>query len=311
MNIKDLSCINNTYKKYNPKSSALKKLIEKLKKEDEYEESRNNHNNHNLNKSNNISNNNSIQISSFGDSELFTLGNSNINENNKINKQKRKNKKEHNKLRYKSELNSNQLRNKKIRTFDKITESKYKYNKMNSDIDLIRDRIKKISNNIYTHGNLNIKIKSLSKKNHSMKSLYNSTNYKNNKKYYFSPVLSLENISYIKNKKHKSKSMNMKIHLTKEEKDYIIKYEELKVKFEEQREKMKKEKDNLIIIQQKIKFFKKKFEKYSDLVQFNKTLNEQNYILLNNLSFSDEVRKKQAKLIEFLRNQIKKIKKYN
>ena len=73
MNIHDLSCSNNNindndnknirYKKYNPKSSALKILIEKLKKEDEYEESKNN--------------NNSIQISSLCDSGLFTLGNSN------------------------------------------------------------------------------------------------------------------------------------------------------------------------------------------------------------------------------------------
>ena len=63
------------------------------------------------------------------------------------------------------------------------------------------------------------------------------------------------------------------------------------------------------MLQQKIKMLQKKFEKYPELVEFNKTLNEQNFILIKNLNFPDDVRKKQAKLIEVLQNQIKKIKK--
>ena len=229
--------INKEFKKYNPKSSALKILIEKLKKENEYEEAKNN--------------NSSIQISSFCDSGLFTLGNSNETSLNidafKYSKEKKK--------------------NKNIRTF----------------IDIFRNRINRISKNN------NIKIVPYIKKNYSVKSL---------------------NISMIKNKKRKSKSMkSINKYILKEENEYLIKYKQLRKKFDIQREKMKQEKENVILLQQKIKFFQKKLEKYSELLDFNKTVNKQNYILLNNINFSDDVRQKQAKLILLLQNQIKKLKK--
>ena len=227
------------YKKYNPKSSALKLLIKKLKKENEYEESRNNNKSYNSN---------SIQISSFGDSELFTLGNSN---NNIILSKEKKHKK------YNSELNSDILKIKNIRTFDKIMDSKSK----------------KLSSNILN---------------------YNST-----------PDLSLlKSKLYInKYKKKRPKSM-IKI----KEKDYYIKYKELRDKFILQREKMKNEKENVIRLQQKIKLIKKKLEKKLELVDFNKTLNEQNNILIKNLTFSDNIRKRNSELINILQNRIKKIK---
>ena len=314
MNIHDLSCINrkqdtknNRYKKYNPKSSALKQLIEKLKKDDEYEETINKNNNNDSNKSNY-----SIQVSSFADSGLFTLGNSNINSSSEKTKIKKtenfKNDNKNLKKEYKSELyNTNKLKTKNVRTFDKIMDSNNnKYNKIDSEIDLIRDRIKKIS----SHLNLNdsTKMDSLIYKNNSMKSLLKS-NYKIKNLYFpISSVLSMGNLSHIKNNKIvKSKSV-VNIKIKKEEKIYMIKYKELREKFENQREKMKKEKENVIFLKQKIKLFNKKFEKYSELVEFNKTLNEQNIILINNLKYSDDVRKKQANLIEVLQNQIKKIK---
>ena len=314
MNIHDLSCINrkqdtknNRYKKYNPKSSALKQLIEKLKKDDEYEETINKNNNNDFNKSNY-----SIQVSSFADSGLFTLGNSNINSSSEKTKIKKtenfKNDNKNLKKEYKSELyNTNKLKTKNVRTFDKIMDSNNnKYNKIDSEIDLIRDRIKKIS----SHLNLNdsTKMDSLIYKNNSMKSLLKS-NYKIKNLYFpISSVLSMGNLSHIKNNKIvKSKSV-VNIKIKKEEKIYMIKYKELREKFENQREKMKKEKENVIFLKQKIKLFNKKFEKYSELVEFNKTLNEQNIILINNLKYSDDVRKKQANLIEVLQNQIKKIK---
>ena len=314
MNIHDLSCINrkqdtknNRYKKYNPKSSALKQLIEKLKKDDEYEETINKNNNNDSNKSNY-----SIQVSSFADSGLFTLGNSNINSSSEKTKIKKtenfKNDNKNLKKEYKSELyNTNKLKTKNVRTFDKIMDSNNnKYNKIDSEIDLIRDRIKKIS----SHLNLNdsTKMDSLIYKNNSMKSLLKS-NYKIKNLYFpISSVLSMGNLSHIKNNKIvKSKSV-VNIKIKKEEKIYMIKYKELREKFEAQREKMKKEKENVIFLKQKIKLFNKKFEKYSELVEFNKTLNEQNIILINNLKYSDDVRKKQANLIEVLQNQIKKIK---
>ena len=227
------------YKKYNPKSSALKLLIKKLKKENEYEESRNNNKSYNSN---------SIQISSFGDSELFTLGNSN---NNILSSKEKKHKK------YNSELNSDIIKIKNIRTFDKIMDSKSK----------------KLSSNILN---------------------YNST-----------PDLSLlKSKLYInKYKKKRPKSM-IKI----KEKDYYIKYKELRDKFILQREKMKNEKENVIILQQKIKLIKKKLEKKLELVDFNKTLNEQNNILIKNLTFSDNIRKRNSELINILQNRIKKIK---
>ena len=225
------------YKKYNPKSSALKLLIKKLKKENEYEESRNNNKSYNSN---------SIQISSFGDSELFTLGNSN---NNIISSKEKKHKK------YNSELNFDILKIKNIRTFDKIMDSKSK----------------KLSTNILN---------------------YNST-----------PDLSLLKSKLNKYKKKRPKSM-IKI----KEKDYYIKYKELRDKFILQREKMKNEKENVIILQQKIKLIKKKLEKKLELVDFNKTLNEQNNILIKNLTFSDNIRKRNSELIKRLQNQIKKIK---
>ena len=313
MNIHDLSCINrkqdtknNRYKKYNPKSSALKQLIEKLKKDDEYEETINKNNNNDFNKSNY-----SIQVSSFADSGLFTLGNSNINsssEKTKIKKIEKEYDNKNLKKEYKSELyNTKKLKTKNVRTFDKIMDSNNnKYNKIDSEIDLIRDRIKNIS----SHLNLNdsTKIDSLIYKNNSMKSLLKS-NYKIKNLYFpISSVLSMGNLSHIKNNKIvKSKSV-VNIKIKKEEKIYMIKYKELREKFEAQREKMKKEKENVIFLKQKIKLFNKKFEKYSELVEFNKTLNEQNIILINNLKYSDNVRKKQANLIEVLQNQIKKIK---
>ena len=313
MNIHDLSCINRKqdtknyrYKKYNPKSSALKQLIEKLKKDDEYEETINKNNNNDSNKSNY-----SIQVSSFADSGLFTLGNSNINsssEKTKIKKLEKEYDNKNLKKENKSELyNTNKLKTKNVRTFDKIMDSNNnKYNKIDSEIDLIRDRIKKIS----SHLNLNdsTKMDSLIYKNNSMKSLLKS-NYKIKNLYFpISSVLSMGNLSHIKNNKIlKSKSV-INIKIKKEEKIYMIKYKELREKFENQREKMKKEKENVIFLKQKIKLFSKKFEKYSELVEFNKTLNEQNIILINNLKYSDDVRKKQANLIEVLQNQIKKIK---
>ena len=244
---------NKEFKKYNPKSSALKILIEKLKKENEYEEAKNN--------------NSSIQISSFCDSGLFTLGNSNETSLNiddfKYSKEKKK--------------------NKNIRTFENIMNSSSNFNKTNSEIDIFRNRINRISKNN------NIKIVPYIKKNYSVKSL---------------------NISMIKNKKRKSKSMkSINKYILKEENEYLIKYKQLRKKFDIQREKMKQEKENVILLQQKIKFFQKKLEKYSELLDFNKTLNKQNYILLNNINFSDDVRQKQAKLIVLLQNQIKKLKK--
>ena len=227
------------YKKYNPKSSALKLLIKKLKKENEYEESRNNNKSYNSN---------SIQISSFGDSELFTLGNSN---NNIISSKEKKHKK------YNSELNFDILKIKNIRTFDKIMDSKSK----------------KLSSNILN---------------------YNST-----------PDLSLlKSKLYINKYKKKRPKSIIKI----KEKDYYIKYKELRDKFILQREKMKNEKENVIILQQKIKLIKKKLEKKLELVDFNKTLNEQNNILIKNLTFSDNIRKRNSELINILQNRIKKIK---
>ena len=161
------------YKKYNPKSSALKLLIKKLKKENEYEESRNNNKYYNSN-------------------------------NNIILSKEKKHKK------YNSELNSDILKIKNIRTFDKIMDSKSK----------------KLSSNILN---------------------YNST-----------PDLSLlKSKLYInKYKKKRPKSM-IKI----KEKDYYIKYKELRDKFILQREKMKNEKENVIILQQKIKLIKKNWKK--------------------------------------------------
>ena len=126
---------NKEFKKYNPKSSALKILIEKLKKENEYEEAKNN--------------NSSIQISSFCDSGLFTLGNSNETSLNidafKYSKEKKK--------------------NKNIRTFENIMNSSSNFNKTNSEIDIFRNRINRISKNN------NIKIVPYIKKNYSVKSL--------------------------------------------------------------------------------------------------------------------------------------------
>ena len=214
------------------------------------------------------------------------------------------------KKKYKSELNSNILRSKNIRTFDKILDSEGKYNKLNSEIDLIRNKIKKISKSINI--NTSTKIDSLIKKNNSMNSLLNS-NYKlKNTFLKFPSVMSMENLSHIKHINGRSTSTNINnyknIKRDKEEKYFKKKYKELKGKFLYQREKMKKEKEEVISLQQKIKLLLIKFEKLTELVEFNETLTEQNKILLNNLEFSQDVSKKQAKLIEVLQNQIKTIK---
>ena len=183
-----------------------------------------------------------------------------------------------------------------LKMINKITNSSSKFNKTNSEIDIFKNRIK----NRASYGNKNI-IVPLIKKNYSMKSLLKSNMTKN--QLFKISSTSIGNISMIKKSKARSKSM----YIIKEENEYNTKYKKLRKKFENQREKMKEEKNNIIALQQRIKFFKKKLETYPDLVEFNKTLNKQNNILINNLNCSDDVRKKQAKLIILLQNQLKKL----
>ena len=160
------------------------------------------------------------------------------------------------------------------------------------------------------------------KKTFSTKSIISLRTNSKNKKYLLSSNSSLtsEHTPYIKKRKSRPLSVNCRIgsidsnksnkrvKIYNEEKQYKKKYNELREKFELQREKMKSEKQNIMSLQQKIKIFDKKFEKYPELIEYNNTLNEQNQTLIDNLSISDEVRKKQSKLIEALQNEIKSFK---
>ena len=162
---------------------------------------------------------------------------------------------------------------------------------------------------------INTKKNNIIKKTYSAKSI--RTNSKKRKFYPLSSISSLEfeNISVIKAKKERPYSVNnrnidinKKNKKYKEENNYRKKYKELKEKFELQKEKMKSEKQNIISLRQKIKIIDKKYEKYPELVKYNKTLSEQNKILMYNLNNSDEARKKQSLLIEALKNEINLIK---
>ena len=348
-------------KKYKPRSSALKKLINKLKKEEElydnncvdsYKFTKKSTNydtgKRNINSNNNNNNNNS-SINSFqiNESELFTLGNSNISLSTLNSKKPKKNKVKEkekynidssitfrkNKKYKKSKSNSSvefkydnkfyprtgittaKSKDKNLKKFEKILSSKERYDILKEEMNSIQAQIKNISERINL-GNSSKRDKYL-KKTYSAKLI--KMNSKNNKYLNLSSTssLNLDDVSYKKKKKSKPLSVNcsydsnksgQKTKKSKEEKIYKNKYKELREKFDLQREKMKSEKQNILSLQQKIKILEKKHEKYPELVEYNNTLNEQNIMLKNNLNILDNVRKKQSLLIEALKNEIYEIK---
>ena len=354
INDKDM---NKKEKKYKPRSSALKKLIDKLKKEDELYDN-NCIDSYNFNKKiikdnagknniNNNNNNNNSSINSFqiNESELFTLGNSNISlstlnsKNPKQNKLKEKNKKcidnsntfrknkkykkskssvdfKYNKKFYpRTGITTAKSKDKNLKRFEKILSSKERYDILKEEMDSIQAQINNISERINL-GNSSKKDKYM-KKTFSAKLI--KINSKNNKNLNLSSIssLNLDDATYTKKKKNRPLSVNcsydsnkssQKTKKSKEEKIYKNKYKELREKFDLQREKMKSEKQNILSLQQKIKILEKKHEKYPELVEYNNTLNEQNLMLKNNLNIFDEVRKKQSLLIEALKNEIYEIK---
>ena len=348
-------------KKYKPRSSALKKLINKLKKEEElydnncvdsYKFTKKSTNydtgKRNINSNNNNNNNNS-SINSFqiNESELFTLGNSNISLSTLNSKKPKKNKVKEkekynidssitfrkNKKYKKSKSNSSvefkydnkfyprtgittaKSKDKNLKKFEKILSSKERYDILKEEMNSIQAQIKNISERINL-GNSSKRDKYL-KKTYSAKLI--KMNSKNNKYLNLSSIssLHLDEASYTKKKKSRPLSVNcsydsnksgQKTKKSKEEKIYKNKYKELREKFDLQREKMKSEKQNILSLQQKIKILEKKHEKYPELVEYNNTLNEQNIMLKNNLNILDNVRKKQSLLIEALKNEIYEIK---
>jgi len=349
-------------KKYKPRSSALKKLINKLKKEDElydnncidsYKYTKKSTNdvtgkrNININSNNNNSSINSFQIN---ESELFTLGNSNISLSTLNSKKPKKIKvKEKEKEKYNMDSSRTFRKNKKykkpnssvefkydkkfyprtgittakskdknLKKFEKILSSKKRYDILKEEMDSIQAQINNISERI--------NLGDSSKRDKYMKKTYSAKlikmNPKNNKYLNISSFssLKLDDASYRKKKKSRPLSVNcsydsnksnksgQKTKKSKEEKIYKNKYQELREKFDLQRDKMKSEKQNIISLQQKIKILEKKHEKYPELVEYNNTLNEQNIMLKNNLNILDDVRKKQSLLIEALKNEIYRIK---
>ena len=348
-------------KKYKPRSSALKKLINKLKKEEElydnncvdsYKFTKKSTNydtgKRNINSNNNNNNNNS-SINSFqiNESELFTLGNSNISLSTLNSKKPKKNKVKEkekynidssitfrkNKKYKKSKSNSSvefkydnkfyprtgittaKSKDKNLKKFEKILSSKERYDILKEEMNSIQAQIKNISERINL-GNSSKRDKYL-KKTYSAKLI--KMNSKKNKYLNLSSIssLHLDEASYTKKKKSRPLSVNcsydsnksgQKTKKGKEEKIYKNKYKELREKFDLQREKMKSEKQNILSLQQKIKILEKKHEKYPELVEYNNTLNEQNIMLKNNLNILDNVRKKQSLLIEALKNEIYEIK---
>ena len=346
-------------KKYKPRSSALKKLINKLKKEEElydnncvdsYKFTKKSTNydtgKRNIN-SNNNNNNSSINSFQINESELFTLGNSNISLSTLNSKKPKKNKvKEKEKEKYNIDSSITFRKNKKykksnssvefkydnkfyprtgittakskdrnLKKYEKILSSKERYDILKEEMNSIQAQIKNISERINL-GNSSKRDKYL-KKTYSAKLI--KMNSKNNKYLNLSSIssLHLDEASYTKKKKSRPLSVNcsydsnksgQKTKKGKEEKIYKNKYKELREKFDLQREKMKSEKQNILSLQQKIKILEKKHEKYPELVEYNNTLNEQNIMLKNNLNILDNVRKKQSLLIEALKNEIYEIK---
>ena len=345
-------------KKYKPRSSALKKLINKLKKEDElydnncidsYKYTKKRTNYVTGKKNININNNNSsIKSFQINESELFTLGNSNISlstlnskkpKNNKVKEKEkygidysrtfRKNKnykKSNSSVEFKYDkkfypragITTAKSKDKNLKKFEKILSSKERYDILKEEMDSIQAQINNISERI--------NLGDSSKREKYMKKTYSAKlikmNSKNNKYLNISSIssLKLDDASYTKKKKSRPLSVNcsydsnksnksgQKTKKSKEEKIYKNKYQELREKFDLQRDKMKSEKQNIISLQQKIKILEKKHEKYPELVEYNNTLNEQNIMLKNNLNILDDVRKKQSLLIEALKNEIYGIK---
>ena len=346
-------------KKYKPRSSALKKLINKLKKEEElydnncvdsYKFTKKSTNydtgKRNIN-SNNNNNNSSINSFQINESELFTLGNSNISlstlnskkpKKNKVKEKEkynidssitfRKNKKYKksksngsvefkydNKFYPRTGITTAKSKDRNLKKYEKILSSKERYDILKEEMNSIQAQIKNISERINL-GNSSKRDKYL-KKTYSAKLI--KMNSKNNKYLNLSSIssLHLDEASYTKKKKSRPLSVNcsydsnksgQKTKKGKEEKIYKNKYKELREKFDLQREKMKSEKQNILSLQQKIKILEKKHEKYPELVEYNNTLNEQNIMLKNNLNILDNVRKKQSLLIEALKNEIYEIK---
>ena len=348
-------------KKYKPRSSALKKLINKLKKEEElydnncvdsykftkkstnYDTGKRNINSNNNNNNNN--NNSSINSFQINESELFTLGNSNISLSTLNSKKPKKNKlkekekynidssitfrknkkykksnssvefKYDNKFYPRTGITTAKSKDRNLKKYEKILSSKERYDILKEEMNSIQAQIKNISERINL-GNSSKRDKYL-KKTYSAKLI--KMNSKKNKYLNLSSIssLHLDEASYTKKKKSRPLSVNcsydsnksgQKTKKGKEEKIYKNKYKELREKFDLQREKMKSEKQNILSLQQKIKILEKKHEKYPELVEYNNTLNEQNIMLKNNLNILDNVRKKQSLLIEALKNEIYEIK---
>ena len=342
----DVKDIKKKEKKYKPRSSALKKLINKLKKEEELYDNNCIDSYKFTKKSTNDDtgkrkiNNNNSSINSFqiNESELFTLGNSKISlstlnskkpKKNKINNsstfcKNKKNKNSNNSIEFRYDkkfypttgITTAKSKDKNLKKFEKILSSKERYNILKEEMDSILTQINNISERINL-GNSSKREKYM-KKTYSAKLI--KMNSKNNKYLNLSSTssLNLDDVSYKKKKKSKPLSVNCSYDSNKsgqktkksnkEEKIYKNKYKELREKFDLQREKMKSEKQNILSLQQKIKILEKKHEKYPELVEYNNTLNEQNLMLTNNLNILDDVRKKQSLLIEALKNEIYEIK---
>ena len=342
----DVKDIKKKEKKYKPRSSALKKLINKLKKEEELYDNNCIDSYKFTKKSTNDDtgkrkiNNNNSSINSFqiNESELFTLGNSKISlstlnskkpKKNKINNsstfcKNKKNKNSNNSVEFRYDkkfypttgITTAKSKDKNLKKFEKILSSKERYNILKEEMDSILTQINNISERI--------NLGNSSKREKYMKKAYSAKlikmNSKNNKYLNLSSTssLNLDDVSYKKKKKSKPLSVNCSYDSNKsgqktkksnkEEKIYKNKYKELREKFDLQREKMKSEKQNILSLQQKIKILEKKHEKYPELVEYNNTLNEQNLMLTNNLNILDDVRKKQSLLIEALKNEIYEIK---
>ena len=241
-------------KKYKPRSSALKKLINKLKKEEElydnncvdsYKFTKKSTNydtgKRNINSNNNNNNNNS-SINSFqiNESELFTLGNSNISLSTLNSKKPIKNKvKEKEKEKYnidssitfrknkkykKSKSNSSvefkydnkfyprtgittaKSKDRNLKKYEKILSSKERYDILKEEMNSIQAQIKNISERINL-GNSSKRDKYL-KKTYSAKLI--KMNSKNNKYLNLSSIssLHLDEASYTKKKKSRPLSVN-------------------------------------------------------------------------------------------------------
>ncbi len=260
-----LNTNNSNNNSYRPKSSALKNLIEQLKKNEEYSFMNNTSKNINEkqikkdNIKNNVMNNIIKKEEIIPEKNMIKMDINNIEKNN---------------MKYLELKNEMEQVQKQLYQFN--SKIKRSVSETNKEIIFPKSYSNKKKNYSKKRKKINI--------DNSFSSLNDSYN----------SNLSSKKKNYIRNNSSSSKKKSV----------YKEKYLELKNKYDLQREKIASENQNIISLENKIKIISKKNENYNQLVEYNKKLFSQSELLKKQIYESENIRNEQSKLIRSLQKEI-------